>query len=107
MPVVALKGGSKISPWFPWVPSAWARVYVEASAPVDIYISNPEHAAGIVSVETAGRFGSAILIRNARWQLDEKINLAPNWEATGWNLTIGHPGGHNEVIAVYYVVFPA
>lgn len=107
MPVAALKKDTKIAPWFPYQESGRVRIYVEASSPVDIFISSPEHAKSISSVETAAKFGQSVLIRNSQWQpLYETITLAPAWRFTGWVLTIGHPSNHAEVIAVYYAVYP-
>lgn len=107
MPVAAIKPDSKISPWFPYVPSGRVRIYVEASMPVDIFVSSPDQAQQIISVPTAGQFGPSVLIRNAQSKMDETINLAATWNPSGWNLTIGHPPGHQEVIAVFYSVYPA
>lgn len=107
MPVAVIKANKKLAPFFPYPPSGRVRVYLEASLPVDVFISNPEQAKAITSVQTAAEFSNAVLIRNLRWQLDEIVQIPPAWNTMGWTLTIGHPGGHEEPIGVYYNVYQA
>src|SRR5712691_7085510 len=107
MPVAAITSNSKISPVFPYPAGGRARVYLEASLPVDVFISTPQDAQSITSLVTAAKLAPRVLIYNSRQFLNEIINVPPEWSSVGWSITIGHPGGHQTAIGVYYAVFPA
>lgn len=107
MPVAAIKPGHRISASFPYPPSGRARVYLEASYPVDAVISTRQMVEQITSIQSAAALAPAILIYNSRWQMDEIVNLPPTWSSVGWSITVGHPGLHAEPIGVYLVVYPA
>ena|SRR5882672_7729696 len=107
MPVAAITAGSKISPVFPYPTAGMARVYIEASLPVDIFISTPQDAESITSLVAAAQLAPRVLIYNTRLFLNEIINVPPEWSTVGWSITIAHPGTHQTPIGVYYVVYPA
>ena len=104
MPVVALKVGHKIAPNFAYPTSGRVRIYMEASDPVDVFVSSPEQAPQINSVQAA----QFMQLPNfpQRIGMNEVVPLPVTWR-NGWTLTIGHPGTHNEVIAVYYYISEA
>ena len=107
MPVAAITLGSKISPVFPYPTGGLARVYVEASRPVDVFISSPQDANQINSLVAAAGLGPRVIIRTRQQLWNEIVQLPPEWSATGWSLTIAHPGGDQNPIGVYYAVFPS
>ena len=107
MPVVAITPNSKISPVFSYPANGRARVHLEASLPVDVFISTPNDAQAITSLVSAAQLAPRVLIYNMRQVFNEIINLPPEWSSAGWSLTIAHPGGHQNPIGVYYAVFPA
>ena len=106
MPVVALQPKHKIAPWF--VNPTWnngkVRLYLEASKPVDVFVVNALQAPQINSVLDARKLG--VLTYPATTAIDQIITLPTLWNG-GWNLVIGHAGGNDDVIAVYYAVFNA
>jgi hypothetical protein len=106
MPVGTLNPGQKVSPFFAFPPSGRARIFVEADGPVDIYVSSPQQAQAITSVQQAAQFAPNILIYSSQRLLDQFVTLAPAWRSVGWNLTIGHTGATPNPIAVYYAVYP-
>lgn len=106
MPVVALKPQRKINPWFVTpLPGKNVRIYIEATLPVDVFVSSYHQASLVTSIADARAHG--ILCYPSVPFLDQTITLPSPavWNA-GWNLTIGHPGPTTaEVAAVYYAVF--
>src|SRR5436190_17948485 len=105
MPVAAITQGSKISPVFPYPTGGRARIYLEASLPVDVFISTPHDAQSITSLVAAAHLAPRVLIYNSRPILNEMITLPPEWSSVGWSLTIAHPGGHQTAIGIYIAVF--
>jgi hypothetical protein len=104
MPVAVLKVGHKLIPNFAYPSTGRVRIYMEATHPVDVFVSSQEQAPQINSVQTAQQL--QILNFPQRIGMNEVVPLSPTWR-NGWTLTIGHPGTHNEVIGVYYFVSEA
>jgi hypothetical protein len=108
MPTGQLNVGQKVGATFPYPASGRVRIQVEADGPVDVFVSTPEVSAQIGSVADAARFVPNVLIYNLQRSLNQLIDIPPAWRASGWTLTIGHPGHgvRPGVIAVHYEVYP-
>jgi len=106
MPTGTLKPGYKASPTFPYPPSGKARIFIEADNPVDIFVSTPQVAEQITSVQSAAQLAPNVLIYSRQLGMDQIITLPEAWKSTGWSITIGHSGSTQEPIAVHYAVYP-
>jgi hypothetical protein len=101
MPVACLNPNSKISPSFVYPNNGKARIYLEASHPVDIFVANPTQAATIMTVEQAASLG--ILCFPQKTFLNQIVDIPAGWKENGWILVIGNPGTWH--VAVYYALF--
>ena len=101
MPVASLIGRNKISPGYVYPTTGKARIYVEATLPVDVYVVGRSQVSAFNSPEEAARLG--ILSYIGTTKIDNQIiTLPPAWQSTEWNIVIGNP--HTETVAVYYAV---
>ena len=102
MPVVALKPGYRIFPSFAYPSTGRVRIYLEATHPVDVFVSTPDQAPKITSVQVA--HAMQVINFPQRVGMNEIVPLPLQWKNSGWALTIGHSAGHDDVIAVYFFV---
>ena len=106
MPVSVIDPNSRIGPTFPYPPSGRVRIWLRASDPVDVYVSTPQNATRITSLEEAAKIDE-VLIYNRRWQMDDIAQLPQTWNQVGFTLTIAHAGSTQKAIGVHYEVYPA
>lgn len=101
MPVIALEGGKKTTPSFPYIPSGKVKLYLEASHPVDVFISPPSEADQIKTPADAQRFNLISLPQQMK--IPSQTFPLPENCKNGWKLVIGNPG--DTTAAVYYMVY--
>jgi|SRR6516225_7792354 hypothetical protein len=107
MPTGKLLLNQRVSPSFVYPATGRARIFIEAEHPVDVFVSTPEVAKQIASMQAAAAFVPNILIYGRQTQMDQLVTLPPAWKETGWSLTIAHTGSAQEPTAVHYQVYPA
>jgi hypothetical protein len=103
MPVASINPLTKITAPFVHPNSGKARVYLEASHPVDVFVCHPGQVGVINTV--AGAQSAGILCYPARTSLDDIVTIPEGWKETGWVLVLGNP--FNRHVAVYYTVLNA
>ena len=101
MPIIALEGGKKTAPSYPYTPSGKVKIYLEASIPVDVFIASPPIADELKSTADAQRFTLISLPQQTK--IPNQIFSLPDNCKDGWKLVIGNPG--DKVAAVYYSVY--
>ena len=104
MPVVSIQPQKRISPFFTYPNSGKARIYLEASSPVDVFLVRTDQANSINSMANALNLGIQALANQLKIE-NQIFPLPPEWNTTGWNLVIGNGGP--DVAAVFYSVFEA
>ena len=103
MAIVALKPLQKTSPFFSYPLSGQARIYLESSFPLDIFIVNSAQANQVDSRASAERLKVLSLLNVSK--IENQIFTLPSaWKDAGWNLIIGNPHSA-ETAAVYYMVY--
>ena len=103
MSITALKPSQKTFTTLTVPKSGKAKLFLEASAPVDVFVSLPDKAPAIKSVSDAG---AGVLVLSGRTNIDTVITFPDAWRTLGWSLVVGNPST-TDVAAVYFAIFEA